>query len=187
MEALGGIRVEKCRERIHPSRWSHVPGKVNPADIATRFTRDKDLSPSSCWFSGPKFLLCEQEMWPKTAVDVDAISEELKSAISKTSTNVAVVDTSLKNVINIKNYSNFKKLVGIVAYVLRFKHNFIARYLRKQEGRMGDLTVDEMNEAEFLLIKSEQFLIKQDEKFKVLEKSLNLFTDENGIIRLRGR
>ena len=178
-------RAETCRDRI-PKLWRHIPGKLNPADIATRFTNDKDVSPSSNWFTGAGFLLSERELWPSKDVNIDDVTEELKSAYVKTASHVAINDTSLDRVVNIEKFSCLQRLINVVACVLRFKHNLIAK-VRQQELRSGELTVAELNEAELCLIRYEQSLIQREERFPQLEKSLNLFTDETGILRLRGQ
>ncbi len=120
---------------------------------------------------------------------MDSVTQELKSAVSKTSSNVAVVMRLLSNAINIRRYSSFQKMIGVIAWVLRYIHNFVATWsqIHTKEKRTGDLTVEEMNEAEMMLIRNEQHHIQQNTNYKNLERSLNLFTDEKGIIRLRGR
>ena len=49
------------------------------------------------------------------------------------------------------------------------------------------LQVNENNESLKLWIKCEQRLLKQQDNYSKLNASLKLFTDEEGIVRLKGR
>ena len=77
-------------------------------------------------------------------------------------------------------------MLCVVAKILRFRNKILAR-IRNDDNREGDLTVAEIRNAEIDVIKNEQTRIKQDDKFLLLKKSLNLFTGESGLIRLKGR
>ena len=44
-------RVGKIREKVDTSSWRHIPGKLNPADIATRECGPKVLP--QLWFHDP--------------------------------------------------------------------------------------------------------------------------------------
>ena len=48
-------RVERIRKSSSPSQWRYVSTQHNPADIATRPGKAKDLE-SSTWLCGPQFL-----------------------------------------------------------------------------------------------------------------------------------
>ena len=50
----------------------------------------------------------------------------------------------------------------------------------------GDLTASKLNLAENVIIKFDQAEISHD-KFAVMKKSLDLFFDDDGIIRVKGR
>ena len=59
----------------------HVPGKLNPADIATRgSTKIEDIGPGSLWQTGPTFLSTPRDCWPVTRefVRVQLPDEELR-------------------------------------------------------------------------------------------------------------
>ena len=58
-------RVVKIRNLRSPRDWYHVPGSLNPADVATRPISAKDLNCDSVWFMGPKFLYSTREHWPR--------------------------------------------------------------------------------------------------------------------------
>ena len=85
---------------------------------------------------------------------------------------------------NINKYSNFKKLVRITSWVLRFV-NSIKMKIKKSEVRLADLKANEL--------KIEEYLIKSNKKNLLNKKNiskynyLNLTIDEKGLIRCTGR
>ena len=56
VEKLG---FRKIREKVDSSSWWHIPGELNPADIATCEDRPKVLQ--QLWFYGPEFLKSPNE------------------------------------------------------------------------------------------------------------------------------
>ena len=54
-------RVRKIRENVENSSWRHIPGELNPADIATRECRPKVLP--QLWFHAPEFIKSSNENW----------------------------------------------------------------------------------------------------------------------------
>ncbi|GFX42736.1 integrase catalytic domain-containing protein [Trichonephila clavipes] len=49
-------RVEKIHTLTSKESWHHIPGKLNPADWATRSLYPKQLLENSEWVAGPKWL-----------------------------------------------------------------------------------------------------------------------------------
>ena len=49
-------RVAEIREVTSPDQWRHCPGKVNPADDASRGLKPSKLSCQHRWWRGPEFL-----------------------------------------------------------------------------------------------------------------------------------
>ena len=49
-------RVAEIREVTLPDQWKHCPGKVNPADDASRGLNPQKLSSQHRWWRGPDFL-----------------------------------------------------------------------------------------------------------------------------------
>ena len=176
-------RVVKIRKKSNNYNWRHVPGSINPADIATRNITVKDLDPESIWFTGPKFLLSPSSDWPNKDVDDNIVHELKRSTVSL----VAKIKKSEDyGGISIQNFSDINRLLRVTAYILRFKHNIIAS-IRNQDKRTGDLNVSDIKEAEkFLIIKNQQFIVESD-KFTLITKSLNVITDVNGLLRIKGR
>ena len=178
-------RAEKIRDVVPPAKWRHVPGSVNPADVCTRKINTKDILPDSIWFTGPKFLYLPPEHWPTTSLD-DNVTLELKSTLPATINLVTLYKNNFGEVIKVDNCSSLHRLFVVIALVLRFVGNILAKS-KNREKKAGCLSSTEYKEAERNVIKYEQDEISRSEKFLLLKKSLNLFYDEEGVIRLRGR
>jgi hypothetical protein len=56
-------RVRAILESTEASQWRHVPGKLNPADHASRGINAEKMKELKEWFHGPEFLLDESQ-WP---------------------------------------------------------------------------------------------------------------------------
>ena len=74
----------------------------------------------------------------------------------------------------------------VAAFVFRFKKNCLAA-VRNEEKKVGDITLEEYIEAKNAVIKQEQSQIRSSDKFYLQKRSLNLFEDHKGIIRVKGR
>ena len=58
-------RVTEIRENTEPHQWRHCPGKLNPADDASRGLDIQSFLQQKRWFSGPEFLSKTEDHWPK--------------------------------------------------------------------------------------------------------------------------
>ena len=56
-------RVKAIRQISSPEQWRFVPGKQNPADLATRGMPAIEASSSKEWFHGPSWLV-DPNLWP---------------------------------------------------------------------------------------------------------------------------
>ena len=57
-------RLGEIAEITRPTEWRWVPSKLNPADDATRFSKEV-LKSTDRWCTGPTFLKEPPESWPK--------------------------------------------------------------------------------------------------------------------------
>ena len=91
------------------------------------------------------------------------------------------------SVINVDAYSNWKKLVCVITWVLRLKKRLLAK--RKQgetEVSQGPLTAHELEESRKYLIKDAQKSLHSHLK-KDDFQMLSPFIDDEGIIQVGGR
>ena len=79
-------RIGEIQTLTETQEWRFVPGKLNPADAATRSQLEPEAVPY-IWLDGPDFLHETEECWPKDLPWM-AISEEIRS----TRTHIATVE-----------------------------------------------------------------------------------------------
>ena len=100
------------------------------------------------------------------------------------------VGVKLTELLNPSQFSNCRKLYRVTGFVLRFVNNLEARYKggKLQLQTEENLTVKEIGTAERLWLLEIQRELTVDAKyFEKLEAQLNLFQDQHGLIRWRGR
>ena len=93
-------RAKKVRAIVEAALWRHLPGSLNPADIATRTISPEDVNSDSKWLTAPAFLYEDPNKWPVTPVD-ENITLELKGAPV-----IANVAVSSEPVIDTEKYSS---------------------------------------------------------------------------------
>ena len=107
-------RVAEIRNLTCPLQWRHVPGKMNPADVASR-----GLYPSSFaqqrWWEGPEWLL-DDNNWPEKNYVID---DELVLTETKKCTTVFFRQLEELDVWYLPK-SSFSANVRILAYIRRF-------------------------------------------------------------------
>lgn len=187
-------RVVEIHELTKESVWRHVSGKENPADLVSRGVRLEDLSSSTRWWEGPSFL-CD---FNGSAVGLDQIHEISNESLPELKTKttyslVAGTHGSFKSIFAFQRFSSFNRMRRAGAYVLRFIHN--TRH--KNDRRVGDLSINELNNADIMLVRFSQLesfeneynLIQNNKELKTknLLLKLHLFTDKNKILRVGGR
>ena len=174
-------RVGEIQSNSDPAQWKHIPGEQNVADDVSRGIAVSELS--GRWQTGPEFLRLPKEQWPQS--EPEANTEEVERECRRTKEVGAVLVTP--SVIDIDAYSSWKKLVRVIAWVLRLKKRLLAKRNQKEtEVSLGPLTAQELEESRKYLIKDAQknlhCRLKKDD-FKMLSP----FIDDEGIIRVGGR
>ncbi|XP_050077439.1 uncharacterized protein LOC126564435 [Anopheles maculipalpis] len=177
-------------------QWRWIPTKWNVADDGTKWTKTPDLSPTSRWFNGPRFLWGPESLWPAAEAPSTDTPEELRPNV--------LHHTVQEPLINFHRFSKWRRLLRAVAYVVRFVTN-VRRAIRKDVILGEPLTQEELARAEKIIITQIQAdvyaceirSLKKDPsqlqpwKSRV-EKSSPLYKlspvlDEHGIVRMRGR
>ena len=184
-------RVNEIRRLLPIDSWRHCPGKENPADIPSRGVTPQELARSMLWHHGPSWLthnyLDDEE--DELQMPVESL-EEMKSKDRKIVHSMMTAhETSidLGQVICCTDFSNLNRLLRITAYVMKFV-NILKHKVKKLKTPLNlELTATDISDAEILWIREAQKILLEEEKFSVWKKQFDLFLDEDGLYRCKGR
>ncbi|GFY48895.1 uncharacterized protein LOC103516835 [Trichonephila inaurata madagascariensis] len=154
--------------------WRHVPRQCNPADLPSRGCTLKILLDSR-WRKEPQWLRLPAKDWPNSEIQ---INKEVSKDKIKGVTSVNI--SSSETVWYLTRFSKYSRILRLVAWILRFGYN--SRY---HNSKRGELTVNEIQIAEKRLLKLVQQLSFDDTVTQNKLKSLNVFTDNEGLMRLK--
>ena len=178
-----------------------IEGRENPSDYVTRAISPKRLAKTN-YFDGPSFLSSMEaqhdlEVTVPCKAGVADVNKKCDSQGSSTLS--SIVEPDEKNII-IENYSSFKKIVRIYYHVLKFIKVLKLRIQNKEISSFDETNLPQhlMTESVNSLVKAEQQryfpeIIKSLEKREIASKipnlvlQLNLFLDEDGLIRVKGK
>ncbi|CAB3978844.1 Hypothetical predicted protein [Paramuricea clavata] len=159
-------RVERIRKSSSPSQWCYVSTQHNPADLATRPIKAKDLE-SSMWLHGPQFLYqqsqSEPEGTPPNLTVVQPDDPEVRPELKTLSTTVGKV-THLETH-RFSRFSEWSRLVRAIIYLITFVRRFRMNRARKGIARRKESPpieqsissiLDTRRQAEIVIIKSLQ-------------------------------
>jgi hypothetical protein len=180
--------------RLHTASWHYCPTASNPADLVTRGLTLHQLKTSPIWISGPTWLTSEKD-WPKW--NVSSLSQFKALHLAEISTIAAPeripLTKYISKVIDIRRF-NWTSLIRTTACLFRRLHNF---QHKKEQWIQGFLTSKELKRAEILWIASFQYhflseefeYLRGDQKGRrpALVSQLDLFLDQDSLIRCRGR
>jgi len=179
------IRERIASEFLVDVNFKYIPTDQNPADLVTRgLSYSSFYSKLDYWKHGPEFLTCTPLQWPVS--DMACLSEETKRVCSNYST-ASDIPTSI---FPLEKFSTLNKLLKVTTFVLVAAAKFGHKPKSVDQG---------MAESKHYWIKFVQrssfsseieFLSNKQNKNKnppPLVKNLNLFIDNCGIVRSRGR
>ncbi|XP_036347753.1 uncharacterized protein LOC118757122 [Rhagoletis pomonella] len=180
-------RVGEVLEATNATDWNWVPSKINPAGLATKFSRQQS---SDIWLHGPKFLSFNQTDWPKCD-DLGPVEHtELRHFtfhITKGETTQPLIDAD--------TFSSWRRLYLTMAMVILFVEKLKSK-IKKEQIPTG--VCDKIiHRAKSALIKEAQQSGYRQEVInlkcgKSIESdskliSLNVYLSDEGILRSRGR
>ena len=187
-------RVSNITKTSKPDQWHYVESENNPADHGSRGLKvvgnDKKVSE---WFDGPSFLW-EHPLNFEESAKFD-VSDSDPEVVVDAKTSVMVVKSHYTDIVSyLENISCFSKMKKIISYVLLFiqkcrkKNRVPFRKTRSQpEFDFSTLlSVEILSKASFAifkLVQTKYFSSTSDSKLS----SLNVFLDDNGLIRVGGR
>ncbi|XP_037921349.1 uncharacterized protein LOC119658153 [Hermetia illucens] len=152
-------RVQEIQQLTANDNWNHCPGSINPADLLTRGVSAQTLLSCETWLNGPSWLYNDISEWPISDQDFETPMTAVDFCLltipqSTTQSDCAVPD----NPIQIERFSQYRRLLRVTAYVLRY-----VDLLRKRVGFKEYLTADELRRAELFWIKRVQFEVFKEE------------------------
>ncbi|GFT47737.1 uncharacterized protein NPIL_626971 [Nephila pilipes] len=125
------------------------------------------------WWQGPAWLQNSKEQWPKSAVNIN--EKEVK--IEKRKPVIFGNNTELES-ISLQLARRFSKIIRVMAWVLRFQPK--AKDLRK----CTEFKNEELLNAQKIIFRVVQKECYTNEETRNNLKSLLIFEDEEGILRL---
>nr|CAD2209116.1 unnamed protein product [Meloidogyne enterolobii] len=166
-------RLQKIRN-LCPVK--HLVSNDNPSDLCSRGSTPGDLSVNRLWWYGPKWLSLPKEKWPTPLVEYLPGSEIQDK--TEEFTLAATVEEKLEPcVINIERFSNYKRLLSAMSYVILF--------IKKLRGLIKSpiITSTTIKVAEnYLILKAQENWPPSEE----VKSSLQIF-ERKGLLRCRGR
>ncbi|GFT12828.1 uncharacterized protein K02A2.6 [Nephila pilipes] len=171
-------RISEIRKLTTWEDWLHISTDQNAADILSRGCGPKQLQKCK-WWQGPAWLQNPKEQWPKSAINIDEKEVEIekrKSVISANNTELESISLQLA-----RRFSRYSKMIRVLAWVLRFQPK--AKGFRKYT----ELTNEELLNAQKIIFRVVQKECYSNEETRKNLRGLQVFEDEEGILRLKSR
>ncbi|XP_073986124.1 uncharacterized protein [Rhodnius prolixus] len=186
-----GNRCKEICQNSCPDDWRHIPGRQNPADLASRGCNAKVLAESR-WWEGPEWLRAGEELWPSSvfaAEEEEVNREKRKTVVCATFCEESTLSDRLKY------FSSYLKMVRMVGWIWRFlrklrdpsNEKIVCEGLSFEQFRhtlRGELSFTEFQRAEEKVIQ-----IAQREGLKDRITKSQEFTTfmHRGILRIKTR
>lgn len=178
LNAFVANRVEETQRLTETVEWRHIRSEDNSADAISRGQLPREFMQNRTWYTGPTWLVRDEEGWPKELIQLKEIPELRK--------NVCLV--AMHNDVDIfEKFSSHTKLLRIVAYCRRFRPANI------YSGSLGVKEIDETEIHVLKMVQASQF----GNEIKVLQNkgsitkgrlsNLSPYLDDKGLIRVGGR
>ena len=181
-------RVSKIHSISEVADWKFVPGKDNPADHVSRGMHPKELK-NGVWESGPEFLK-KKEVEEEEEAELSVDDVEVKKEVQ-----VFRIEVEEDPIMKIARYfSSWRKVKRAVAWLMKIKKRLRSK---KNEEDQGEITVEDMKQAEEVIIRHVQGQMFPEELRRLrlgdsVQKSspikcLRPMLDERGIMCVEGR
>ena len=117
-------RVKEIRDLVPARLWKHCKGTDNPADLPSRGVTPAELQGKiDFWLHRPSWLSMLEDNVPQSKIDTypEKCLRELSGGLGENQVTFnLMVSTELIDVINMKRYSDLRRLLRVTAYVLKF-------------------------------------------------------------------
>ena len=171
-------RVGTIQSLTTASQWSHVSGKENPADLASRGCLPSVL-PQTNWFQGPTFLQ-KQGAFDYTPLYYPL--PENDENVRKTVTSCAVTSSPNFFVEHLSHISRYSRLLRVVALCLNWVKKF-----RSQTCIARDvLSVSDLEDAKIRVVRLVQVSLHSLLNSPLMQQH-SPYVDDSGVIRVGGR
>ncbi|GFX93538.1 integrase catalytic domain-containing protein [Trichonephila clavipes] len=181
-------RITKILNLTSTDEWYHIPGKLNPVDCATRGLSPQQLMNADYWWKGPDWINNDLKEELASAKILTTCKVEADSVLN--SIPLVVKSNPLEPIIS--KFSNFTKLIRVIALCKRFINN-----CKSGSKVKGQLKSEEVESTHKFLVKTIQHAeysqeISHLKYHKPIPRSsklisLNIFLDEDEILRIGGR
>ena len=154
-------RLAEAEKHTNVSDWRYVPSRLNPADEVSRGVPAKTFTRSSCWLTGPDFLLEPDSEWPKQLNNQFVLPEDSPMFERRVSAVVGAVlspkeETELPMDRFINYFSSWHKLKVASVWFLRFITH-LPDFKNAAEFHLPlKIGVDELKTAEMRLLSYDQ-------------------------------
>ncbi|XP_072178274.1 uncharacterized protein [Diadema setosum] len=170
-----GNRIAVIHEGSEPKQWRYVDTRQNPADDVSRGMTAEQLMNSDRWVNGPIFLWSEEELWPGSHAWDDVSLDGDPEVKSKDKAGVymsAEVEGAASMSKLLEHYSSWHRLKKAVCWLRRYLKWLRGRFAHgtesiSGESTSGNLTVEEMKEAEEKILQYVQSVNFPDEIFSL--------------------
>ncbi|KMQ86145.1 integrase core domain protein [Lasius niger] len=149
-------RVAEIQLLTPEARWSHLPGRDNPADCASRGLSPGELLQYKLWWDGPALLHERQPSGGTTSNEppTECSMEQRAHAMTNTTPGTTEEHPLLKT------FSDLHKLLRVTAWCRRWlltaRASRTRKHSRNENRCFTPLTVTELEEAEKLWIRQVQ-------------------------------
>ncbi|XP_055603751.1 uncharacterized protein LOC129751982 [Uranotaenia lowii] len=120
------FRISEIQELTNISDWRWIASKHNIADVLTKWGIGPPLDSNSSWFKGPQFLYEPERPWISENQQLFNTQDEMKSVFLNYHSSLQT-----KPVINVEDFSDWRRLVRVTATVYRFVCNLRRKSERK--------------------------------------------------------
>ena len=180
-------KVDAINRLFESSFWGHTSTLENPADIVSRGCTAQNLLKSQLRHQGPSWIrkITSWPKWPKPQTTSSVV------AASVAEQHIALTPSGICNILDLSPFNSYSHLLASSVYVYRFCF---------RSGEKGPPTTSELEKVETEWIRTLQqqsyshvidFLSSNRNTKRVyappIIRQLNLFLDEKGLLRAKGR
>ena len=166
-------RVQTITNRITPNQWHFIPTDQNPSDLASRGSHVEELIDNDLWWHGPPFMssLTELPLEDKEEI-VDQEDPEVKR-VTTLMTKSAPTSEYATLLERLERFSTWFAAKRAVANCIRYMKK-LQEVCRRRSGGCSEerrspngqqLTVQQLMEAEVIILKTLQLQVFQKEMF----------------------